>query len=103
MAPSTEDKAIFAVTSLMDVVAKAITFMNLTIPKDNAVDFTLESLLLAMALIVPKDIAGDFTLETLLLGEDEVKVALLLPMIDCSASDNNWPRNVWKIYLPRNV
>ena len=89
MAPSTGDTAIIAVTSLMDVVAKAITFMDLAVPKDNAVDFTLESLLLAMALIVSKDIAGDFTLETLLLDEDEITVALLLPMIDCNASGNN--------------
>ena len=88
MAPSTEDKAIFAVTSLMDVVAKAITFMDLAVSRDNVVDFTQEFLLPDMALIVSKDIVGVFTLGTLLLDEDE-EVALLLPTIDYNASDNN--------------
>ena len=102
MAPSTEDRAIIVVTSPMDVVDKAIILMDPTVSKGTVVDFTQGLLLPDMALIVSKDIVEVFTLGILLLDEDE-EVALLLPTIDCNASDNNKPRNVSKIYLPRNM
>ena len=82
MAPSMGVMVIIEAILLMDGVAKAIIIMDL---------------------IVPKDIAVDSTLDTLLLGEDEDKEALLQPMTDCSVSDSNWPMNVWRRNLPRNV